>query len=113
MSDKKKHTCEECEHSQTCNDNDTELQDQIDRQLAELFFALMNKNSETANKIAEGLNLPKDTIKDMLAEVEKNPDLYTTFAILETLGFTIAAERNNIRIPLNIFDSEAEESQDK
>jgi len=100
MSKEEKNTCEECEHSQTTEIQPESEEERMDLKLAELFYALMNKDHETTNKIAQDLELPKETINEMLQEVEKNPDVYTTIAILETLGFSIVAQRNNIQIPL-------------
>jgi len=108
--------CSECPEREECTKNeDNSDAERIDLLLAELFYALMNKDKETIDKITQDLDLPKETIKEMQDEIEKNPDVYTTIGILEALGFTIVAERNDIQIPLDFSGEETalEEDQEK
>jgi len=116
MPEEEKNICQDCgecsETNECSHDKEQDDSERIDLLLAELFYALMGKDKEAVNKITQELDLPQETIKEMQEEIEKNPDVYTTIGILEALGFTIVAERNDIQIPLDFSGSELEEESE-
>lgn len=70
--------------------------------ISEMLIAAMDQDNISVRKLAEVANISPTIIQEVRSGARKNVSLKSFFKILNGMGYTLIAEKNGIRLPLDM-----------